>query len=297
MGERPTLLVVGAATRDIDPTDPRGWRLGGTVAYASLAAARLGVRVRALIGVDPEAAGATEFNLLRGDGVDVRLAPLERGPVFDNQQTPSGRVQIAHQASDRLPVTALPGAWRWNDTVLLGPVASELGPEWAAAFGRNAFLALAWQGLLRDLTPGQRVSQLPLTRSALVERADVLLVSAEDVGDNDALIGEILADGQRLIVTNGIHGAVELRVTDGLVKGRYAPALPSGDVVAETGAGDVFMAGWLATRILTGADDQRVLLVASVMAGLSVGRRNLGGTPGRRDLCEALLKRRDREGG
>ena len=36
------LVVVGAASRDITPDDPRGWRLGGAASYASLAAARLG---------------------------------------------------------------------------------------------------------------------------------------------------------------------------------------------------------------------------------------------------------------
>jgi hypothetical protein len=28
---RPDVVVVGSAARDIDPTDPRGWRLGGGV--------------------------------------------------------------------------------------------------------------------------------------------------------------------------------------------------------------------------------------------------------------------------
>ena len=34
MADLPTLVVVGAATRDIDAADPRGWKLGGGVTYA-----------------------------------------------------------------------------------------------------------------------------------------------------------------------------------------------------------------------------------------------------------------------
>ena len=37
--DRPTLVVVGAATRDIAADDPRGWKLGGGVTYSALAAA------------------------------------------------------------------------------------------------------------------------------------------------------------------------------------------------------------------------------------------------------------------
>ena len=31
----PDVVVVGAAARDIDETDPRGWRLGGAVSMLS----------------------------------------------------------------------------------------------------------------------------------------------------------------------------------------------------------------------------------------------------------------------
>lgn len=297
MDKRPTLLVVGAATRDVDAADARGWRLGGTVAYASLAAARLGVRVRALIGAEATIATASEIGVLRDEGIEVRLVPLDHGPVFDNQQTPAARIQIAQQASDRMPAASLPDEWRSSGSVLLGPVANELGPEWAAVFGRDTIVALAWQGLLRELTPGERVRLLPLIRNALVQRAEVLLVSAEDVLGDRAEIAELLASNQRLLVTSGAHGAVELRRVDGRIKGRYAPALPPSEVIDETGAGDIFLATWLATRILTGMDDWRALSIASAMAGLSVARRGLADMPGRRDLCEALLKLRDRHHG
>ena len=108
LSERPTIVVVGAATRDVSATDRRGWKLGGGVTYSALAAANLGVQVAALIGVDGEAATARELDSLRRAGVDVLLVPLEHGPIFDNQKTPTGRVQYALGASDQIPVSALP---------------------------------------------------------------------------------------------------------------------------------------------------------------------------------------------
>ena len=165
---------IGAATRDIDDADPRGWRLGGGVSYAVDGRRAHGRPRAALIGVEAEAAEASELDVLRGAGVDIRLVALERGPVFHNLQTDEGRVQMLHQASDPIPAAALPDDWRATPIVMLTPVAAELGQDWAAALPRDAFVALAWQGLLRYLKAGTPVTGLPLTASPLVARADVL---------------------------------------------------------------------------------------------------------------------------
>jgi hypothetical protein len=52
---RPTVVVVGAAARDLDDSDPRGWRIGGGVTYGGLTVARLGLPTAVLIGVDADA--------------------------------------------------------------------------------------------------------------------------------------------------------------------------------------------------------------------------------------------------
>lgn len=298
--DRPTLLVVGAASRDIHTPDPRGWRLGGTISYSSIAAARLGVRVRALIGVDEAAATAAELDVLRDAGVEVHLVGLSTGPIFDNRQTPTGRVQHAHSASDRVRVGGLPLGWSTPDYALLGPVAGELSDEWAGVFPETTFVALAAQGLVRALTPGKLVKRLPLRRTALVTRADAMLVSAEDIAAGAPPVRELLRPGQELLVTNGAQGALQLRRDGSRLRGRYMPPLPRREAIDPTGAGDVFLAAWLATRMLTGGgrddDDRgwRALAVASAMASLSVERQTLEETPTLADLCAVLIKLRGR---
>jgi len=65
---RPTIVVVGAAARDLTESDPRGWRLGGGVSYGALTTARLGLRTAALVGVDATAAdAATDAGPVRRD--------------------------------------------------------------------------------------------------------------------------------------------------------------------------------------------------------------------------------------
>ena len=291
MADRPTLLVVGAAARDIDHSDPRGWRLGGTVAYASLAAARLGVHVRALVGVDDQTATADELEILRTAGVDLRTVPIDRGPVFDNRQTPAGRVQVAYQASDRIAAAALPDAWRMADAVLLGPVANELGDDWANVFPRSELVALAWQGLLRRLVQGQPVEPLPLTKTPLTVRADVILISAEDVLSGDTLLGDLLGFGQQLLLTHGEKGAASLIRGHGTWAGWAVPALPRRQPIDPTGAGDVFLAGWLVANLLApGAGEVSRLGLGSVVAGLKVGKSGLPGTPTVQEVCQELAR-------
>ena len=297
-----SLLVVGAATRDVDPTDSRGWRLGGTVAYTALAAARFGINVWALIGADHEAASAPELHALSAAGVVVSVAPLRQGPIFDNRETPAGRAQFAVQASDPISVVALPRAWTSADAVVLGPVGGEIGDEWAGIFSADTHVALGWQGLLRSLVPGRPVSKRPMSRTPLVARANSLLISAEDVPREAPAVSDLLRDGQELAVTHGRRGAIRLRVIGGRVEASYIPPVEPRPAVDTTGAGDVFLGAWMAARLASGDARQgtRSLTVAAAMASLTVGRS--GGVtrvPPRTELCELLvtLRRADRAGG
>jgi sugar/nucleoside kinase (ribokinase family) len=294
-GSRPTVLVVGAASRDIDPSDPRGWRLGGGVTYASMAVARLGLAVRALMGADAETASAPELGLLRAAGVELQLVALDRGPIFDNIERPGGRVQICHQPSDKLPIEALPAEWRAPSAAILNPVAGELGDEWAAASDRSALVALGWQGLFRRLTAGERVTPLPLVRQPLLERADICVVSADDARAGGAPLDRLLRPGQQLVITDGTHGALHL---DRLAAGWRQRRLPSRRVAQvgdPTGAGDVFLATWAACLAVLRdrgeqADAWRSLAVATAAAAAKVEARTLDAMPGLRVLCDRLLR-------
>jgi sugar/nucleoside kinase (ribokinase family) len=290
--------VVGAASRDIDPRDPRGWRLGGTVSYAALAAARLGVTVRALIGADDQAASAHELDTLRTAGVDVVIAQLDHGPVFENRQVDGARRQFVHGVSDKMSAKALPQTWRDPTAVLLGPVANELGNDWLPALPADALVALAWQGLLREMAAGQPVGIRPLSVTPLVHRADVLFVSSEDVAAGGPLLDELLRYGHELFITHGDRGAIHVRFAGGARHAHLVPARPKRKAIDTTGAGDVFLAAYVAARLqapqLVGTGDEwRLAAIAAAAASLNVAVLTLADVPGTRELCEALMPRRD----
>src|SRR6476659_11278267 len=138
------VLHVGSASRDLTSDDPRGWRLGGGVTYASLTTARLGLRTAAIVGVDATAATASELDLLRDAGVDTLLVPLPEGPIFHNQETPTGRVQTAIQAGVPLQPVPLPKSWLDARGWSLVPVAAEVPDAWAALPADDAVVAVAW---------------------------------------------------------------------------------------------------------------------------------------------------------
>jgi sugar/nucleoside kinase (ribokinase family) len=248
----PTVLVAGAASRDITSLDPRGWRLGGAVTYASLALARFGLEVRAVIGVDGAAARADELALLRDAGVELSLASLGSGPVFQNIDHPEGRRQRCVAASDPLSVAAIPPAWREGaDAVLLVPVAGEIDDAWVRASGGRR-LGIGWQGFLRDVRAGRDVAPRLPAGSPLLSAATLVVASREDVapGTNPETLMSLLAPGATFVLTEGDAGGLVLRhgpAADVLAR-RY-PAIPSDGTVDATGAGDVFLAAMLATLL------------------------------------------------
>lgn len=247
---RPTVLVVGAAARDVTPGDPRGWRLGGAVTYGSLTLARLGLRVRALVGADAEAAVASELDGLRAAGVAVAITGLANGPVFENVEGPGGRRQRCLSAADPIETDALPAEWRANDAVFLGSVAGELGPAWASVSA--PFIALGWQGLLRRLVPGADVERLPPRHDPLLAAADLVGVSSDDIDPGTRLgaLVDLIRPGATLAVTRGDRGGtVLISKRPARSSLRAYPAIPSNGVADPTGAGDVFLAALLATAI------------------------------------------------
>ncbi|MFI5261049.1 MAG: PfkB family carbohydrate kinase [Candidatus Limnocylindrales bacterium] len=255
-GGSPVVVVAGSASRDLTPDDPRGWRLGGGVTYGALALARLGVAVAALVGVDPAASNAWELALLREAGVAVVLARLDHGPVFENVERPGGRRQVCHDAGLPLVAEALPGAWREAPGWLLAPVAAELPATWAEVPPAGARVALGWQGLLRQMTGGAPVRRRAPRADPLLARADLVGVSMTDLPPSAPLaawagwIGRDRPDPAELVMTAGQHGGVAFHVVGGRLRAarHYRPAA-AGQVVDATGAGDVFLAAWLAGRL------------------------------------------------
>jgi sugar/nucleoside kinase (ribokinase family) len=293
--QRPAVVVVGAAARDLVDDDRRGWRLGGGVSYSALTTARLGLPTGAIIGVDAEAAVAPELDLLREAGVDLRLVPLDSGPIFVNIERPEGRHQLCESASDPIPVDAVPAEWMDVQGWILAPVAAELPRAWADLPPDDAFVALGWQGLLRQLVPGEPTHHVAPHLDPIVKRANLVGLSRDDVGrDTDMTdLYTLLHRGASLAVTHGDQGGLIVHgrrsAHDGALEIRHYPSIRSERPVDPTGAGDVFLAALSAARIEPRLVGGRLaqgldLLLAAAAASLVLEGPGLLGVPSRTDV-------------
>ncbi|MGH2464948.1 MAG: PfkB family carbohydrate kinase [Candidatus Limnocylindrales bacterium] len=290
------VVHVGNVCRDIDRGDPRGWRLGGGVAYAALTSARLGHRSAAVFGADGIAAGAAEIDLLRSAGVDVHIVPLAQGPIFENVETEHGRVQTCVEPGEPVPVVDLPEGWLAAPAWMVVPVSNETGPEWAGAIPAHARLILGWQGLLRGLVAGGETVRMAPSRGPLVDRANLIGVSRGDLGKETGVaeLNRLLRPGTRLVVTEGIHGGVLFEAASGGPANAITYSSIPSQQVDSTGAGDVFLAALVAAWLDRGAPADRPgptpadLRWAAVAGALVVEAVGLPAVPNRVSVIERL---------
>src|SRR5450755_3114236 len=290
------VVHVGNVCRDIDPADPRGWRLGGGVAYAALASARLGRRSAAIFGADKIAAGAAEIDLLRSAGVDVQIVPLEQGPIFENVEKEHGRVQTCIEPGQPVPVVDVPNVWWAAPAWMVVPVSNETGPEWAAAIPPDARLVLGWQGLLRTLVAGTKTGRKALSRGLLIDRADLIGVSRGDLGKGTGPdeLNALLRPGTRLVLTEGIHGGLAFEATARGPANEVTYDAIASRQVDSTGAGDVFLAGLVAACLDRGASTDEPgptsadLRWAAAAGALAVEGVGLPGVPDRAAVIARL---------
>jgi sugar/nucleoside kinase (ribokinase family) len=282
----PDLVVVGAASRDLTSDDPRGWRLGGAANYCSLTAARLGLRVGCLVGVDPLASTAHELDTLEAAGADVRRVTLEHGPIFENLEVDGHRRQRWLSKSDRVPLVALPEGWRRARAWLIVPVAGELGDEWAAAPATGSCVGVCWQGLLRTFDDDGWIRRVEPMPSPILDAAGLVIASVDDVeGSTDLAWLRSLAPHAAVVLTAGGGGGVALLGGD---MRRYR-AIAANRLVDATGAGDVFAAALTAAWLLTGQlATGATLRLAAAAASCSVEGAGLAGVPARDQVAARL---------
>jgi sugar/nucleoside kinase (ribokinase family) len=217
--------------------------LGGTAAYAALAARRLGWESAVLTAAGPDFDPARHL-----DGVAAFVTPSAATTRFTNLYDDLGeRRQLLSSRAGDVALTVLPDAWRAPDALLLGPVAGELPGAFALAFEAQVVGATA-QGWLRRFDEDGSVSprEWPNPKADLAG-VHALILSERDVPDADAWARERLADVPLVALTRGWRGATLLTRTDV----HEVPGLPRGEV-DPTGAGDVFAAAFLVRYHETG---------------------------------------------
>ena len=214
---------------------PGGFRVGGTAAYAAVAARRLGWRAAVLTSAGGELALASAL-----EGVEVYSIEAPATTTFENLYSPHGRQQRVLSLASPLEGAHVPSEWVNCPLVLLGPVAGEVAPSLASAFP-HALIGVSAQGWLRGWDAEGRVHPRRWDDAEeVLSRAAVLFLATEDVAGYEGVIEDYARQVPVMAVTEGVRGA---RVHS---QGRWhhVPAFPA-VAIDPTGAGDAFAAAFL----------------------------------------------------
>ena len=258
----PDFVAIGHVTRDLHD-DGRSWSPGGSVAYAAVAAARLGRKAAVVTSCEDQL--HLEAYLPPEVGVARTDAPVTT--TFRNQSAPSGRrTQFVSARAQMLDVEHIPYGWLDPQILLAAPVINEVDPTMLGRF-RRSLIGAAGQGWLRRWSgaPDMPVGRDDVTALAALPPVGALLLSDEDFdGGLDALLPFLESAAPITIVTHGEAGA------DLHWAGDWHPVAPfPARETDPTGAGDVF-AGAFLVRLSETRDPMAAARFASAAASLSV---------------------------
>ncbi len=268
-------LVIGHAAHDLTPEGPR---LGGTVAYSALTARALGLRVGVVTAAGPE----TSLEALNGIPVIALESP--KSTTFENIYTEHGRVQYLRAQASRINFMNVPEVWRRTPIIHLGPIANEMDEILPEGFFPD-LLGLTPQGWMRQWDSEARVSRTEwVNADAALVRAGAVVISREDVNDDDELIEHMAHETRILAVTEDAAGAVLYWNGD-----RRRFRAPKVKEVDATGAGDVFAAAFF-VRLLNTRDPWEATRFATLVASHSVTRLGLDGIPTLSEIEECMIE-------
>lgn len=268
-------LVIGHITRDLTPEGPR---LGGTVAYAGLTARALGLRVGIVTSWDEQ--------MPLGPLAEIPIVnvPSERATTFEHIFAPDGRILKLRHRAENLDLNIIPDAWRNAPIVHLGPVAQEVEPNLVRHFP-SALIGLTPQGWLRTWRPDQNIRPTEWPEASFVlDQAGAVVISVEDVGEDESRIEEMATYSRVLAVTEQSKGS--RLYWHGDVRRFPAPEMEEVDA---TGAGDIYAAAFF-TRLLTTRDPWEAARFATQVASFSISRKGLDGIPTQKEIESCIVE-------
>ena len=268
-------LAIGHICQDLLPD---GWMFGGAATYSSRMAHALGCEVQVLTSLRQD----VDVRPALAD-IDVVSYPSDHTTTFENVYTSAGRHQTLHARAERLTPERFPAVLT-ADIVHLAPIAQEVDLGWLDHFP-GALIGVTPQGWLRQWDAQGRVSPCGWAKaSEVLPRADVVIISSEDVAHDEALVQQWAAQAKLLVVTRGAHGCT-------IHQNNTVAAVPTHpiEIVDATGAGDIFAYSFLVRLRQTG-DPIAAARFANCLASQSITRRGLESipTPTEIDQCSRV---------
>jgi 1D-myo-inositol 3-kinase len=266
----PEFVAVGHFTHDIVE---RGLILGGAAAYSSIAAKMLGFRPGVVSAV-----GRDFLHYGKFDGISLAFV----SPVEDYLTTTfaniygeeTGRRQIIKSVSAPIRPEHIPSEWLNAEVVYICPVADEVDPTIVNMFP-NSLIGISPQGWMRRWDDTGLVSPRKWEDAAnVLSRADVLVMSEEDISPFPGILREYMDLAKIMVLTRGERGSTLFHGGRSIDFSAFPTC-----TVDPTGAGDVFAAAFLIKFHQT-SDLSKASTFANCTASFVVEKQGTEGIPG-----------------
>jgi len=274
------LVVVGYLLHDILDVDGTIQEcLGGVAAYTSLAAKKLGLKVGIVSKLGKDFRYAAKLPGIAINGVSEQ----EITTVFFNTYRNGERIQKVGNVGEKILPKDIPKEFLKARAFHLGPVFNELPPETIRFLRENtdAFITLDPQGFLRK---AHNSIILPKNLDlSILDFVDLVKVSEKDCSEEE--IDAMKQKCEIVIVTRGKEGSTVFS------KGKTfkIPFFKAERLVDETGAGDVFMAGFI-KEYLSSKDVEKAALFGSAAASFAVEDFGVKGIGTLEEIKERIKK-------
>ena len=268
-------LIIGNITQDLTESGPK---IGGTATFSGLTAHNMGMRV----GVVTSAGNAANLEAL--EELQVHLVESRHSTTFKNIHTANGRIQYLYQQAASLSLLDIPPLWLQSPIIHLGPIFNEVDLDIINAIPTNQ-LFMTPQGWLRRVDEVGRIhSKVWQFDENLIAKASAIVISNEDIQDDEVLIEELARLCQIVVVTENQIG---VRVYWNRDLRRFsAPETP---YVEDTGAGDIFAAAFFC-RLHQTNDPWTAAKFAMCLSSASVSRSHLLSIPTKDEINAAIME-------
>lgn len=268
-------LVFGHVSADLTDT---GSRLGGSAAFSGLTVKALGLSTGVVTSY------SEELNVSPLKELWLHNKPSQNTTTFKNISDGVHRIQYLFQVAEFLTAEDCPELSVSPSIIHLGPVADEVHPEILNCYP-SSLKCLTPQGWFRKTNSDKIVKyQEWQSWEYTLSKADIAVLSLEDVQSNEVLIAKMASTIPILVVTENNRGARVYWHSDA----RFINA-PEVKYVDDTGAGDIF-AGAFFYRYFYTRDPWEAGRFAVLLASWSVTRMHLYSIPTSEEIKRAKLE-------
>lgn len=265
-------LAIGHVTEDYlgaAPPIP-----GGTALYSGLCAKNLGLEAGLVTSFAEDYSGRDRF-----EGLQVAYLPAKASSLFRHTFSEGRRVQYLISRARPIGMAHIPEKWQRAPIVHLGPVINEVLLA-EMSFPKQSLVCLSIQGLLRQRDEQGKIVRREVNGLLDFPPVDIITLSEEDIGGDEAQLAPIREKCRILIYTNGHQGARIFHQGER----HFIPPLPT-DEVDQTGAGDIFITAFLYEYHRSG-DLLQAGHFASIAGSLAVEKLGIEAVPTARQIRE-----------